>query len=78
MEREVRRDQTQIYTPEEKKEDRCSVSVIRLTRLVMIAQAAGVRVLLATIPANLQGWRPEASTDGGEDRSPLDPSASYG
>jgi len=68
MEREVRRDQTQIYTPEEKKEV-VALFRLRLTRLVTIAQAAGVRVLLATIPANLQGWRPEASTDGGEDRS---------
>jgi tetratricopeptide (TPR) repeat protein len=68
MEREVRRDQTQIYTPEEKREIVAQYRH-RLTRLVTMAQAAGVRVLLATIPANLQGWRPEASTDGGEDRS---------
>ncbi len=66
MEREVRRDQTQIYTPEEKKEI-VALFRRRLTRLVTIAQAAGVRVLLATIPANVQGWRPEASTGGGQD-----------
>lgn len=62
--RQVRRDQTQVYTPEEKAE---VVDTYRegLTRLVDRAQAAGIRVLLATIPANLQGWRPEASTGSG-------------
>ncbi|MDG2206516.1 MAG: tetratricopeptide repeat protein [Pirellulales bacterium] len=63
--RQVRRDQTQVYTPEEKAE---IVASYRrgLMRLVDLAQAAGVRVLLATIPANLRGWRPEASTGSGK------------
>lgn len=63
--RQVRRDQTQIYTLEEKER---IVKLYRegLERLVELAQSKGVRVLLATIPANLQGWRPEASTGSGE------------
>ena len=63
--RQVRRDQTQVYTPEEKS---AVVAKYRegLSRLVDRAQAVGVRVLLATIPANLKGWRPEASTGSGK------------
>ncbi len=63
--RQVRRDQTQVYTPEEKQN---IVALYRqgLLRLVNLAQAANVRVLLATIPANLRGWRPEASTGSGK------------
>ena len=63
--RQVRRDQTQVYTPEEKKK---VIATYRrgLVRLVDLAQAAGVRVLLVTIPANLRGWRPEASTGSGK------------
>ncbi len=63
--RQVRRDQTQIYTLEEKER---VLKLYRegLERLVELAQTKGVRVLLATIPANLQGWRPEASTGSGQ------------
>ena len=63
--RQVRRDQTQVYTPDEKQK---IVELYRqgLERLVDLAQSSDVRVLLSTIPANLQGWRPEASTGSGQ------------
>lgn len=59
----VERDQTRTFSREEK-----GVIVAefrwRLERLVTRAQAAGVKVLLATVPCNLR-WRPEGSLMGG-------------
>ncbi len=61
FEARVMRDQTRVYSPEEK------AAIVaefrwRLERLVRRAQAAGVRVVLATVPCNLRQWRPEVST----------------
>jgi len=57
----VMRDQTHVYSAAEK------AAIVaefrwRLERLVRRAQAAGVKVVLATVPCNLRQWRPEAST----------------
>jgi tetratricopeptide (TPR) repeat protein len=61
---DVLRDEARLYSPEEK-----ATMVVayrgRLRRLVRVAKAAGVRVVLSTVPANESAWRPEASwTDG--------------
>ena len=57
----VQRDETRVFSPEEKQ-----VIVAefrwRLERLVRRAQASGVKVVLATVPANVHEWLPEAST----------------
>ena len=61
FEARVMRDQTHIYSPEEK-EAIVAEYRWRLERLVRRAKAAGVKVVLATVPCNLRQWRPEAST----------------
>ena len=61
FEARVMRDQTHVYSPEEK-EAIVAEYRWRLERLVRRAQAAGVKVVLATVPCNLRQWRPEAST----------------
>jgi tetratricopeptide (TPR) repeat protein len=61
FETRVMRDQTHVYSPEEK-EAVVAEFRWRLERLVRRAQAAGVKVVLATVPCNLRQWRPEAST----------------
>ena len=58
----VRPEQTRVFSPDEKK------AVVaefhwRLQRLVRRAQKAGIRVVLATVPANLRQWQPEASSE---------------
>ncbi|MGB6041944.1 MAG: tetratricopeptide repeat protein [Pirellulales bacterium] len=57
----VRRDNARVFSAEEKEE---IVANFRegLDRLVGRAQAAGVKVVLVTVPANLRQWNPEAST----------------
>jgi tetratricopeptide (TPR) repeat protein len=59
---EVRRDETRAYSEAEK------AAVVEdyragLSRLTRRARAAGVHVVLVTVPANLSRWRPEASTN---------------
>ena len=56
----VRRDSTVTFTSREKQE---IVTEFRanLRHIVQQAQQRGVKVLLATVPANLRDWRPEAS-----------------
>ena len=61
FEMRVMRDQTHIYSPEEK-EAIVSEFRWRLERLVRRARAAGVKVVLTTVPCNLRQWRPEASS----------------
>jgi tetratricopeptide (TPR) repeat protein len=61
FESRVMRDQTRVYSPAEK-EAIVAEFRWRLERLVRRAQAAGVKVVLATVPCNLRQWRPEAST----------------
>ncbi|MEI6536218.1 MAG: tetratricopeptide repeat protein, partial [Verrucomicrobiaceae bacterium] len=61
FETRVMRDQSRVYSPEEK-EAIVAEFRWRLERLVRRAQAAGVKVVLATVPCNLRQWRPEAST----------------
>ena len=56
----VDRDQTRKYSPQEK-EAIVAEFRWRLERLVSRAQAAGVKVLLATVPCNLSQWAPEGS-----------------
>ena len=56
----VRRDDTRVFSPQEK-EAIVAEYRWRLERLVRVARKAGVKVLVATIPCNLRGWRPEAS-----------------
>jgi tetratricopeptide (TPR) repeat protein len=56
----VRRDQTRTYSAEEK-EEIVGEFRSRLERLVTRAQAAGVNVLLSTVPCNLSEWRPQQS-----------------
>ena len=60
FEARVLRDQTRVYSPEEK-EAIVAEYRWRLERLVRRAHAAGVKVVLATVPCNLRQWRPEAS-----------------
>ncbi len=60
FESRVMRDQTHVYSQQEK-EAIVAEYRWRLERLVRRAQAAGVKVVLATIPCNLRQWRPEAS-----------------
>jgi len=61
FEARVMRDQTHVYSPQEK-EAIVAEFRWRLERLVRRAQAAGIKVVLATVPCNLRQWRPEAST----------------
>jgi len=56
----VRRDQTRTYSAQEK-EEIVGEFRSRLERLVTRAQAAGVNVLLSTVPCNLSEWRPQQS-----------------
>jgi tetratricopeptide (TPR) repeat protein len=57
----VRRDQTVLFS-QKQKEAIVEEYHRRLARLVRSAQAAGIHVVLATVPCNLRDWRPEAST----------------
>jgi len=61
LEARVSRDETHVRSPEEKE---AIVAEFRgnLERLVARARAAGVKVVLATVPCNLRDWRPQAST----------------
>ena len=56
----VRREETRSYSPEQK-EAIVAEFRWRLERLVRRAQAAGVKVVLATVPCNLREWRPNGS-----------------
>ena len=56
----VRPDQTRVFSSEEK-EAIVAEFRWRLGRLVSRAQTMDVKVVLATVPANLHQWRPEAS-----------------
>ena len=56
----VRRDQTRTYSAEQKQVIVAEFRS-RLDSLVTRAQAAGVHVLLSTVPCNLSQWRPEQS-----------------
>ena len=56
----VRRDEAQVVSSREKEEIVAEYRW-RLERLIRVAQAAGVKVVVSTIPCNLREWRPEAS-----------------
>jgi tetratricopeptide (TPR) repeat protein len=58
---DVLRDESRIYTPEEKRAIADEYR-FRLQRMVRRAHEAGVRTVLVTVPANLRDWRPNAST----------------
>jgi len=57
----VRREESHVYSRQDK-EAIVAEYRWRLERLVRRAQAAGVKVVLATVPCNLRDWRPNAST----------------
>ena len=57
----VQRDETVIFSRQQK-EAIVAEYHRRLARLVRSTRAAGVHVVLSTVPANLRDWRPQAST----------------
>ena len=57
----VQRDETRVFSRQEK-EAIVAEYRWRLERLVRRAQEQGIKVVLATVPANLRQWRPQAST----------------
>ena len=57
---EVHRDTTRVFSPREKDEIVAGYRG-RLERLVRVAQEAGVKVVVSTIPCNLSEWKPEVS-----------------
>jgi tetratricopeptide (TPR) repeat protein len=60
LDADVQRDQTRTFSQVEKAEIIAEFRW-RLERLVHRAQAAGVKVVLATVPCNLREWSPEGS-----------------
>ena len=64
FETRVRRDKTRVFSRQERAEIVTEYRW-RLERLVRRARAAGVKVLLATVPCNLRQWRPRSSSMAG-------------